>query len=315
MKRFVLLCLKKLLRALGVLAPALATKLAFRLFCYPAGRSPMRPTERAMMARARTETLVIRRLHVRVYQWGDGARPILMVHGWESRGARFAPLAEKLLADGYSPLTFDSPGHGDSQGDRTTILDYLAICQALHERYGAFEAIVAHSFGVLCTFYALKHNVRTRCVIAVSGVSDFCYLLDEFSRRLDLVEPVKERLRRRIEQLFAPLDDIWNRFSVTSNARGLQHRVLVIHDLQDEMVSVAQARKTAEHFGARAELEITDGLGHSRPLRDPAVIHRVCAFICRECLPPMESTGGIALRAATSPGLLAERANTIPASG
>lgn len=261
----------------------------------------MRPIERAMMARARMQTLVIRGLHVRVYQWGDGARPILMVHGWESRGARFAPLAEKLLAEGYSPLTFDSPGHGESQGDRTTILDYLAICQALHERYGAFEAIVAHSFGVLCTFYALKHDVRTRCVIAVSGVSDFCYLVDEFSRRLDLIEPVKEQLRRRIEQLFAPLDDIWNRFSVTSNAQGLQHRVLVIHDLQDEMVSVEQARKTAEHFGVRAELEITDGLGHSRPLRDPAVIDRVCAFIGGESPPLVESAGEILAARSFSP--------------
>lgn len=301
MKRFVLVCLKKLLRVFGVLAPALATRLAFRLFCYPAGRSRMRPIERAMMARARMQTLVIRGLHVRVYQWGDGARPILMVHGWESRGARFAPLAEKLLAAGYSPLTFDSPGHGESQGDRTTILDYLAICQALHERYGAFEAIVAHSFGVLCTFYALKHDVRTRCVIAVSGVSDFCYLVDEFSRRLDLIEPVKEQLRRRIEQLFAPLDDIWNRFSVTSNAQGLQHRVLVIHDLQDEMVSVEQARKTAEHFGVRAELEITDGLGHSRPLRDPAVIDRVCAFIGGESPPLVESAEEILAARSFSP--------------
>lgn len=301
MKRFVLVCLKKLLRVSGVLTPALATNLAFRLFCYPAGRSRMRPIERAMMARARTETVVIRGLQVRVYRWGDGARPILMVHGWESRGARFAPLAEKLLADGYSPLTFDSPGHGDSQGDRTTILDYLAICQALHERHGAFEAIVAHSFGVLCTFYALKHNVGTRCVIAISGVSDFRYLLDEFSRRLDLLEAVKERLRRRIEQLFAPLDDIWNRFSVTSNAQGIQQRVLVIHDLQDEMVSVEQARKTAEHFGMRAELEITDGLGHSRPLRDPAVLERVRAFICRQRLPPMEATGEILAAQSFSP--------------
>ena len=293
MKRLVLVCIKRLLRILGVLAPGLATNLAFRLFCYPAGRSRMRPIERAMMTRARAETLVIRGLHVKVYRWGDGARPVLMVHGWESRGARFAPLAEKLLADGYSPLTFDSPGHGASQGDRTTILDYLAICQALHERYGAFEAIVAHSFGVLCTFYALKHDIRTRCVVAVSGVSDFGYLLDEFSRRLDLVEPVKEQLRRRIEQLFAPLDDIWSRFSVTSNAQGLQQRVLVIHDVQDEMVSVEQARKTAEHFGIRAELEITDGLGHSRPLRDPAVLERVCAFIGGECPLPMESPGEI----------------------
>jgi pimeloyl-ACP methyl ester carboxylesterase len=285
LRQVILVCIKRLLRILGVLVPVLATKLAFRLFFYPTGRSQIRPIERATMTRARTEMLVIRGLQVRVYRWGDGARPVLMMHGWESRGARLAQLAEKLLTDGYSPLTFDSPGHGDSQGDRATILDYLAICRALQERYGAFEAVIAHSFGVLCAFYALKHNVRTRCVVALSGVSDFHYLLDAFSERLDLIEPVKEQLRRRIEQLFAPLDDIWRRFSVTYNTQELQQRVLIIHDIQDDLVSLEQARKSAEHFGARAELQITNGLGHSRILGDPAVLDRVCVFIHRERLP------------------------------
>ena len=289
MRQLILAGLKRLLRILGALAPGLATKLAFRLFCYPAGRSRMRLIERAMMARAATETLTIRGLQVRVYRWGNGARPVLMVHGWESRGARFVRLAEKLLADGYSPVTFDSPGHGASQGDRTTILDYLAICQALHERYGAFEAVVAHSFGVLCAFYAIKRTVRTRCVIALSGVSDFRYLVDEFSRRLDLLPPVKDQLCRSIEQLFAPLDDIWNSFSVTCNTQGLAQRILVIHDSQDELVSVEQARKTADHFGVRAQLEITDGLGHSGLLRDPAVLDRIRVFIGGERLPAMDS--------------------------
>ena len=316
MRRFIEAGVKRLMRILGVLAPALATKLAFRLFFYPARRSKMRPTERATMARARTETLTVRGLEVRVYGWGDGRRPVLMVHGWESRGARFAALAEELLADGYSPLTFDSPGHGDSQGDRATILDYLAICQALQERHGEFEAIVAHSFGVLCAFYAIKKNVRTRCVIALGGVSDFPYLLDAFSDRLELLEPIKKQLRRRIEQLFAPLDDIWDRFSVTSNTQELQQRLLVIHDAQDDMVSVEQARKTAEHFGVRAELQITDGLGHSRLLGDPAVLDRICAFIRgeqRDSCTPRSSGGPVSrpfVRAAASLRLPAT--NSIP---
>lgn len=255
----------------------------------------MRPIERAMMARASTETLAIRGLQVRVYCWGDGARPVLMVHGWESRGARFARLAERLLADGYSPITFDSPGHGDSQGDGATILDYLAICQALHERYRAFEAVVAHSFGVLCAFYALKHNVQTRCVVALSGVSDFRYLVDEFSRRLGLLDPIKDQLCRRIEEVFAPLESIWDSFSVTYRTQALHQRVLVIHDLQDDVVSVEQAQKTAEHFGARAELAITDGLGHSRLLGDPTVVDRICAFVGGERSSGTEPAGQILL--------------------
>lgn len=281
MKQLIIRAIKTLLWLLGTFVPSLAAALAFRLFCHPAGRSQIRANERTTMVEAQTEDLIVRGHRVRVYSWGSGERPVLLVHGWESRGARFARLAKKLLALGYSPITFDSPGHGDSEDDKTTILDYLAICQALNQRYGGFEAIVAHSFGVLCAFYALKQSVQARCVVAISGVSDFRYLIDTFSTQLGLVARVKAGLQRRIECLFAPLDDIWNRFSVTHGTGDLQQPVLVIHDRQDEAVDLGQAQLTAEHFGARAQLVVTDGLGHNRILRDTAVLDAVCEFIER----------------------------------
>src|SRR6516164_8061991 len=82
---------------------------------------------------------------------------------------------------------------------RATILDYLAISEALHERHGDFEAIVGHSFGVLCGFVALAEGVHARCAVAVSGVSEFRYLFDAFSAELRLSDALKRALRTRIE--------------------------------------------------------------------------------------------------------------------
>lgn len=271
--------LRALLRVLGFVARPLAVAVAFQLFCLPVRRSPLRANERGTMAKAQIEAVPIRGHQVRVYRWGTGERPVLMLHGWESRGSRFALLAERLLALGYSPITFDSPGHGDSEGDRTTILDYLEICRALHGRYGRFEAMVAHSFGVPCAFYALKQNVPAGCVVAVSGVSNFRYLLDTFCIQLNLLPAVKEGLRRRIEQLFMPLDDIWNRFSVTHAAEVVTQPVLVVHDRGDDVVGVEQGHLTADHFGARVQLRLTEGLGHNRLLRSSAVVDEICSFI------------------------------------
>jgi len=231
---------------------------------------------------ARIEALTIRSLQVRTYRWGDGARPVLLLHGWESRGARFAPLVERLLDEGYSPVCFDSPGHGDSEGDSATILDYVAISEALQQRHGDFEAIVGHSFGVLCGFLALGEGVRARCAVAISGVSEFRYLLDSFSAELRLSEATKRALRGRIEQFFAPLDDIWMRFSVARSAADLHQPVLLIHDEDDRMVSPGQALRTAAHFGTQAELMLTAGLGHNRILGDRLVIDRISSFIQRK---------------------------------
>src|SRR5688572_16391660 len=38
---------------------------------------------------------------------------ILLVHGWEGRGAQLAAFIEPLVAKGFRVVTFDAPGHGE----------------------------------------------------------------------------------------------------------------------------------------------------------------------------------------------------------
>ena len=104
---------------------------------------------------AQVEHLLHDGRRVVVYRWGDGLDPVLLVHGWESRGSRFAVLVEELLSRGLSPITFDAPGNGDSEGNRTTLLEYADIIEDLADRFGMFRAVVSHSLGTLATFDAL----------------------------------------------------------------------------------------------------------------------------------------------------------------
>jgi pimeloyl-ACP methyl ester carboxylesterase len=231
------------------------------------------------MAQATGESLEINGHRVATYRWGDGQRPVLLVHGWESRGSRFAELAERLLALGYSPITFDAPGHGDSGGHTTTILEYQAVVEALHLRHGPFEALVAHSFGVPCAFYAAKQGVVAKRIVAIGGVSDFRYLVDEFGSQLGLTPAVVTRLAARVEQLFTPLDAIWTRFSVTHETTALTQPILVVHDNDDDIVALAQGRKTARHFVEQARLVETRGLGHQRIMSDSAVVTAITDFV------------------------------------
>lgn len=46
-------------------------------------------------------------------QWGEG-RDVLLVHGWASNGANFAPLAERLAGCGLRIIAPDLRGHGDT---------------------------------------------------------------------------------------------------------------------------------------------------------------------------------------------------------
>ncbi|MBC3843185.1 alpha/beta hydrolase [Streptacidiphilus sp. 4-A2] len=88
----------------------LAGKGAFSLFRNPMGHSKLRPSERPFMEQAQVKALDLNGKTVLSYRWGSGERPVLLVHGWESRGSRFSAFAAELLERGYSPVTFDAPG-------------------------------------------------------------------------------------------------------------------------------------------------------------------------------------------------------------
>ncbi|WP_217200717.1 alpha/beta hydrolase [Streptomyces buecherae] len=253
---------------------------AFRLFHMPFARSKLRGLERDLFATATVEHLAVDSGRAVTYRWGDGARPVLLVHGWQSRGSRLSEFVPGLLERGYSVITFDAPGHGDATGRSTTILDYRAIVTALHDRYGTFEGLVAHSLGVLGSFYALHHGVRAERIVTVSGVCDFDFLIEEFSSELRLRDQLTERLRDQVDRrLFPDVPSERTPFSVTHAVASVHAPLLVVHDEGDTRIDVSQGRRIAAAFGERAQLITTRDLGHRRILGDADVVRTVLDFV------------------------------------
>lgn len=294
---FAMTAVRTALNGASYVAPRLAGGAAFRLFRKPRGRSRLRPDERPLTDRAEVGEIVVNGGKAVSYRWGTGARPVLLVHGWESRGSRFAPLVSELLDLGLSPVTFDAPGHGDATGETMTIVDLRDIIAELDARHGPFEMVVAHSLGVTATFLALREGgarqsrqsrqsrlVRTERLVAISGVPDFAYLVDRFCERLGLRARLNAELRGRVErELFPGEEDIWSRFSVPRTVpEAGPASVLVVHDADDDMVDPACSRALADALGDRAELVVTSGLGHRRIIGDPQVTASVRDFVVRE---------------------------------
>ena len=97
------------LRAIGAVSPRLAGRVAFELWRRPMARGQLRSSEREVHEAARVEIVD----GIVTYAWGDGRRPVLLVHGWRSRASRYAGFVTRLLELGYSPVSYDGPGHGD----------------------------------------------------------------------------------------------------------------------------------------------------------------------------------------------------------
>ncbi|MFE7584413.1 alpha/beta fold hydrolase [Streptomyces gardneri] len=291
------------------LAPGPAGRMAFHLFVRPLGRARPRPEEQALFAAARTGHLRVRGKDVVTYAWGDGRRPVLLVHGWSSRASRLTAFAEALLARGYSPVAFDAPGHGESPGRASNIIEYRDIIRELHARHGDFDAVVAHSFGVLATHLALRdgqgEGVRAARLVGLGGVGSFAMLLAGFRAGFGVSDLVVRRMRAYVERRIAPGEPgIWDRFDADGAAAELALPVLLFHDEDDDMVPVVQARRLARAHGDRARLVVTRGLGHRRILTDPGVVAEAVEFVTAGSVPEpaaMTPEGGIAPEGRTAP--------------
>ncbi|CAL9629003.1 hypothetical protein SUDANB176_06032 [Streptomyces sp. enrichment culture] len=271
------------LNALARPAPGLAGRAAFALFRRPVRRGEVLPRERAVHERAATEELTVAGKRVRVYRWGDGARPVLMLHGWQSRASRYAGFVPRLEALGLTALSFDAPGHGASGGRSTTILEYREITRSLQEGYGAFHTVIAHSLGATSAFLSLRGGVRAGRLVTVSAVKDFGHFPDEFARILGLGPGLHRDLRDRVEhRLFAQVDAPWRLFDATHRPEEIAVPMRIIHDADDDMVPVAQAHALKAAYGEQADLVVTRGLGHRKVLGEAAVIDSAMDFIGSE---------------------------------
>ncbi|WP_407563560.1 alpha/beta hydrolase [Streptomyces sp. 184] len=280
MKPVVTAFLGKVLNATAAALPGLAGRGALVLYRYPRADRSFADAERRLLAGAFTGSLTVAGKNVVTYCWGDGERPVLLVHGWRSRAAHFAPYIAALRAAGYTPVAFDAPAHGASEGRRTTVLDYREIIARLYEEHGRFEAVVAHSLGGSAAFLALRGAAEADRLVVISGVADFDHVVDVFCAGLGLGPRVKTALRRRIEiDMFPGEHDLWRRFDVTYRPAEVTLPILLVHDEKDRMVAAAQADKTAAAYAGQVRRHRTSGLGHRRILADPDVVRTALDFV------------------------------------
>ncbi|MGW8530619.1 MULTISPECIES: alpha/beta hydrolase [Nocardiopsidaceae] len=266
--------------AVALPAPGLAGALARRLWADPRGPRPVAAEDLELHGSARTESFDVGRWKVVAYAWGDGARPVLLVHGWRSRAARLAPVIRRLLELGYSPVSWDAPGHGSTGGPVGTVLDAREAMRLLQDRHGHFAAVIGHSLGALFAVHALREGLRADRAVLVSGVSDFGFLVSSFSGALGLRPRAVEALRRAVERHYFDGDPtVWTRFSATHAPESFDRPVLLLHGEDDAYVPIGESLRTAAALGDRARLVRTRGTGHSGILADEAVLGLVAGFV------------------------------------
>lgn len=266
--------MRLLFARLGPLFPRLMGRWAYHLW-FRTRRYPEWAAGRRAAKTAVRETLRVDGMPVAVYRWGDGPI-VLFVHGWSGRGTQVAAFIRPLLQAGYRVMAVDAPGHGETPGSRTNILECARVLQAFVQQYGPVHGAITHSFGGMVLAFALVQGLAVGRVACIASPARVEFLIERFARMLAMPDSVVANLKARLERRFDT--NIWELLATDANAAKLDIPALVIHDVDDAGVPWQQGRQIAEAWpGAR--FVKTQGLGHNRILRDPAVIGRVVAFI------------------------------------
>ncbi len=281
--------LRLLFKLSGVVAPALAARFASYLWFRPWRIRRFRPQrirlparEQALLGRAQYTPMHHAGKRIAVYQWGKGST-VMLVHGWSGRGAQLGEFVEPLVAAGYRVVAFDAPAHGRSDGRDTTLPEISEVMLRLVSEFSPVHAVIAHSFGVPCVLFALRQQGFARRVVAFSTPATLEGLGEKFSGTLGLSPRTVQILRDMLVRRFG--EDMWTRFSVQKMAPNIGLPALIIHDRDDRDIPWREGEAVARAW-PHARFLRTEGLGHSRILRDPQVIDRVVGFLVQEALQP-----------------------------
>jgi pimeloyl-ACP methyl ester carboxylesterase len=200
---------------------------------------------------------------------------VALVHGWGSRAARLAVHVRALLERGFGVVAFDAPGHGESDGTLGSGVQAARALQAVAADRPIY-GVLAHSLGAAATMIALREGLPLSRAVFISPPGDIATYADHFARlfglRPDVQAAMMRRTARRLRFAWADLD-------FAAMAAEMRHvELLLVHDRDDDEVP----RRFGERIAAawpRARLVTTEGLGHHRIARDPAIVDAAATFL------------------------------------
>jgi pimeloyl-ACP methyl ester carboxylesterase len=263
-------------KIIAYFSPKLVTLFAAKLFTSPIKHKiPKRELE---MDAKSTKTLIeIPKINKKVvlYQYAKSSKKILLVHGWSGRGTQLFKIADELIKEGYSIVSFDAPAHGKSPGKSTIMSDFIETILEIERQFGPFDVAVGHSLGGMSLLNAVKKGLAINHLAIIGSGDIVTDILDDFVAKLELNPIISTQLRLYFEKKYGVEMDSYSGYK---SAMDITIPVLVVHDKNDPEVPVSAGINIHKHL-KNGELFLTEGLGHRKILGNHLVIEKVIKFI------------------------------------
>jgi pimeloyl-ACP methyl ester carboxylesterase len=262
-------------RFLYRISPVLAEKFARKLFITPI-KHKIPKREFHMEAASQQSKFFVPSINkeIVVYTYGNSNKKILLVHGWSGRGTQLVKIADAFLENGYATISFDAPAHGKSGTKTTLMLEFIESILEVEKQYGPFEFAVGHSLGGMSILNAVKKGLQIKKAVVIASGNSVINIVNTFTEKIGLPNKVAVLMKNNFEKKYHLEMESFSAYVV---AKEVKIPVLVIHDNDDEDISVSEAYHLAENLSNK-EILITNNLGHRKILGDLKVIEKIVEF-------------------------------------
>ena len=255
--------------------PSMIEKMVLRLFFAPVSYK-LNPDEKALLDKGKSFSIDVNNRIIQCWQWGEGP-VVILAHGWNGRGIQFQPLIDSLLKANYSVITFDAPGHGDSEGNYSNYFEFSDALRALWQAIDNtnVQAIIGHSLGAGALLNFMSKETYYRKAVLIAPALRLRELLFQTFEDHHIPKRVYLNLVQNLEVVHGY--SIFND-NPAQLIKQIKTDVLVFHDENDRAVPFEHTKSAADKIPL-INLGKTFGLGHRRILSDNSVIVETIRYI------------------------------------
>jgi len=183
-------------------------------------------------------------------------------------------IADKLLEKGFMIISFDATAHGTSEGKQSSLLEFIEVIKQVNIDFGPFNSAVGHSLGGMALYNTAKY-LNLKNFVTIGAADKVSTIFNRFINNLTLKPKIGIKLKELYDKEFKTDLEL---LTSSKQAQNIKIPVLVIHDSQDGDVAVSCAQNIRQNL-EKGSLFITQGLGHTKILRDKNTMNQVVNFI------------------------------------
>lgn len=276
--------LQRFFAVAGNIAPRTTLNILVRL-CFTPQKRELKPPHVELMNKADKFKFEVpeftnpkRKLKLSCYSWGKGDKLILLVHGWDAKAMDFYKLIPVLVEQGYKVIAFDGPGHGKSEGERSSLVDFKRVMHDMITRkIGVPYAIIGHSMGGgASTYLLMDYNISVKRLVTITiPMVSKRYFEQAFATLNVPVKMQKVFYKAMVEELGEPIE----RYNLLERKEKIKaDEFLMIYDEEDEEVNYEDIKQFLATHTQVQQLHLK-GVGHYAVVKDKQVINSIVEFL------------------------------------